>query len=107
MNSKELIRMLEEDGWRHVHTTGSHHHFKHPTKPNLLTVPHPKKDLPIGTVHSILKKPDSNESDFFTKNTVNLFFAHLNKNFLNQFNSSNSHFYIISVKFNYITFEKH
>ncbi|MEB0140323.1 MULTISPECIES: type II toxin-antitoxin system HicA family toxin [unclassified Undibacterium] len=56
MNSKELIRMLEEDGWRHVRTTGSHHHFKHPTKPNLLTVPHPKKDLPIGTVHSILKK---------------------------------------------------
>lgn len=55
MNSKELIRMLEEDGWKHVRTTGSHHHFKHPVKKPLLTVPHPKKDLPIGTVKSILK----------------------------------------------------
>jgi predicted RNA binding protein YcfA (HicA-like mRNA interferase family) len=55
MNSKDLIRMLEEDGWQHIRTNGSHHHFKHPVKKSLLTVPHPKKDLPIGTVKSILK----------------------------------------------------
>ncbi|WP_081884786.1 type II toxin-antitoxin system HicA family toxin [Paraburkholderia kururiensis] len=55
MNSSKLIRMLEEDGWREVRVTGSHHHFKHPVKKGLLTVPHPKKDLPIGTVKSILK----------------------------------------------------
>lgn len=34
---------------------GSHITLKHPTKPNLCTVPHPKKDLPIGTVSAILK----------------------------------------------------
>jgi predicted RNA binding protein YcfA (HicA-like mRNA interferase family) len=55
MNSSKLIRMLEEDGWFQVRVTGSHHHFKHPAKPGLVTVPHPKKDLPIGTTSSILK----------------------------------------------------
>lgn len=56
MNSSDLIRMLKENGWKHMRTTGSHHHFKHPEKPDLLTVPHPKKDLPTGTANSILKK---------------------------------------------------
>ncbi|HSD36071.1 MAG TPA: type II toxin-antitoxin system HicA family toxin [Rhodocyclaceae bacterium] len=55
MKSGELIRMLEEDGWKQVRTKGSHHHFKHPNKPNLVTVPHPKKDLPVGTINSILR----------------------------------------------------
>jgi predicted RNA binding protein YcfA (HicA-like mRNA interferase family) len=36
--------------------TGSHHHFKHEKKPGKVTVPHPKKDLPNGTVRSILKQ---------------------------------------------------
>jgi predicted RNA binding protein YcfA (HicA-like mRNA interferase family) len=55
MNSRDLIAMLEADGWELVRINGSHHHFKHPRKPNLVTVPHPKKDLPKGTWHSILK----------------------------------------------------
>ncbi|WP_454731517.1 MULTISPECIES: type II toxin-antitoxin system HicA family toxin [Cupriavidus] len=55
MNSSDLIRMLEQDGWKMVRTKDSHHHFKHPTKPLLVTVPHPKKDLPLGTVRNILK----------------------------------------------------
>ncbi|HDR9511688.1 addiction module toxin, HicA family [Burkholderia cepacia] len=55
MSSSELIRMLEADGWILVRTKGSHHHFKHPTKPGLATVPHPNKDLPMGTTKSILK----------------------------------------------------
>ncbi|VVE55133.1 addiction module toxin, HicA family [Pandoraea communis] len=55
MNSSKLIRMLEEDGWVLVRSRGSHHHFKHPVKQLLITVPHPKKDLPLGTVRSILK----------------------------------------------------
>lgn len=56
MNSTDLIRMLKENGWVHIRTKGSHHHFKHPEKQNLLTVPHPKKDLPTGTANSILKE---------------------------------------------------
>ncbi|MCG9084096.1 type II toxin-antitoxin system HicA family toxin [Laribacter hongkongensis] len=56
MNSGKLIRLIEDDGWKLVRTTGSHHHYKHPTKPGLVTVPHPKKDLPAGTVNSIKKQ---------------------------------------------------
>ncbi|MCT9977809.1 type II toxin-antitoxin system HicA family toxin [Acinetobacter sp. I-MWF] len=56
MKSLELIKMIEADGWYEVRVKGSHHHFKHPTKEGLVTVPHPKKDLPAGTVKSILKQ---------------------------------------------------
>ena len=55
MNSSHLIRMREEAGWRLVRTRGSHHHYKHPSIPGLVTEPHPTKDLPMGTVNSILK----------------------------------------------------
>ena len=61
MNSSHLIRMLEEDGWRLVRVTGSHHHFKHTAKWGFVTVPHPKKDLPIGTSKSILKAAGLNQ----------------------------------------------
>jgi predicted RNA binding protein YcfA (HicA-like mRNA interferase family) len=56
VKSLDLIKMIEADGWYQVRVTGSHHHFKHPTKKGLVTVPHPKKDLPSGTVKSILKQ---------------------------------------------------
>lgn len=55
MNSIQLIKRLEDDGWYLVRVKGSHHHFKHPEKPGLVTVPHPKKDLPVGTLKSVLK----------------------------------------------------
>jgi predicted RNA binding protein YcfA (HicA-like mRNA interferase family) len=53
-NSRELIRLVEAHGWAHVETTGSHNHFKHPDRPGKMTIPHPKKDFPAGTVRSIL-----------------------------------------------------
>ena len=56
MKSADLIRQLKADGWVLVYVVGSHHQFKHPTKPGKVTVPHPKKDLPPGTVRSILKQ---------------------------------------------------
>lgn len=55
-SSKELIKIIQQDGWYIVRTSGSHHQFKHPTKPGLVTIPHPKKDLPIKTVKNILKQ---------------------------------------------------
>ncbi|MCB1174484.1 MAG: type II toxin-antitoxin system HicA family toxin [Leptospiraceae bacterium] len=48
--------MLKQDGWVLHNAKGSHHQFKHHKKPGKVTVPHPKKDLPIGTVSSILKQ---------------------------------------------------
>jgi predicted RNA binding protein YcfA (HicA-like mRNA interferase family) len=53
MNSRDIIRALERDGWKQVRVTGSHFHFRHPTKPGVVTVPHPRRDVPIGTVRSI------------------------------------------------------
>lgn len=55
MSSRDLIKTLQADGWRHVRTVGSHHHFRHPAKPGTITVPHPKKDLKTGTLRAILK----------------------------------------------------
>jgi len=53
MNSRSLMNLLEADGWTLVAVKGSHHQFKHPTKPGRVTVPHPQKDIPIGTERSI------------------------------------------------------
>ncbi|MDU9390046.1 type II toxin-antitoxin system HicA family toxin [Pseudomonas sp. zfem002] len=56
MDSRKLIARIEADGWYLVQTRGSHHHFKHPWKAGLVTIPHPKKDLLAKTVSSILKQ---------------------------------------------------
>lgn len=53
MNSRDVIKALEAEGWTLKRVTGSHHHFMHPAKPGVVTVPHPKKDLPLGTLRSI------------------------------------------------------
>jgi predicted RNA binding protein YcfA (HicA-like mRNA interferase family) len=46
----------KKDGWYLVHTVGSHQQYKHPTKKGRVTVPHPKKNIPIKTVRSIFKQ---------------------------------------------------
>lgn len=53
MRSAEIISKLEADGWRVVGQSGSHVQLKHPTKPGRVTVPHPKRDVAIGTLKSI------------------------------------------------------
>jgi predicted RNA binding protein YcfA (HicA-like mRNA interferase family) len=55
-SSREIVRRLVADGWVLVRVKGDHHQFKHPTNPGLVTVPHPKKDLPIGTLRSIYRQ---------------------------------------------------
>lgn len=55
-SSKEVIKMLKADGWYEVNVVGSHHQFKHPTKPGRTTVKHPEKDIPIKTLKSIEKQ---------------------------------------------------
>ncbi|MCQ4363030.1 type II toxin-antitoxin system HicA family toxin [Mycobacterium gordonae] len=55
-SSRSLIEILESEGWYLVEIAGSHHQFKHKSKPGKVTVPHPKKDLPIKTVNNILKQ---------------------------------------------------
>lgn len=56
MNSRDVIAALKADGWREVNRVGSHAQFKHDQKPGRVTIPHPSKDLPIGTLKSIEKQ---------------------------------------------------
>jgi predicted RNA binding protein YcfA (HicA-like mRNA interferase family) len=50
MRSRDVIRELQKDGWYEVNQVGSHKQFKHSTKKGRLTVPHPNRDIPIGTL---------------------------------------------------------
>ncbi|MCF0132563.1 MAG: type II toxin-antitoxin system HicA family toxin [Blautia sp.] len=52
-SSREVISMLKADGWYEVNVVGSHHQFKHPTKPGRTTVKHPCKDIPRPTLNCI------------------------------------------------------
>ena len=56
MNSKQVIKQLEADGWYLARVKGSHHQFKHPSKPGLVTVKHPDGDIPIQTLYSIQRQ---------------------------------------------------
>jgi len=54
---REIIREIEEDGWVGVRQTGSHRHFRHPSKPGTVTVPSQMGDeLAKGTVGNIGKR---------------------------------------------------
>jgi predicted RNA binding protein YcfA (HicA-like mRNA interferase family) len=54
---RDVIRMLEKDGWILDRTRGSHRQFKHPAKPGLVTVAgKASDDLARGTENSILKQ---------------------------------------------------
>lgn len=52
-SSREVIAILKNDGWYEVTCEGDHHQFRHPTKKGRVTVPHPKKDVSIGTLKGI------------------------------------------------------
>lgn len=52
-SSRQIIKMLISDGWYEVGCDGDHHQFKHPLKKGRVTVTHPPKGIPIGTLKSI------------------------------------------------------
>mgnify|MGYP003578456202 CR=1 FL=1 len=56
MNSKEIIKQLEQAGWVLRNVKGSHHVYEHPDRPGHISVPHPKKDLGIGLAQKLLKQ---------------------------------------------------
>ena len=56
MKSREVIKRIEAEGWFEVRQQGSHRHFRHPTRPGTVTVPHPKSEMPVGTIKSIEKQ---------------------------------------------------
>jgi len=59
---REIIKIIEADGWYLVTTRGSHRQYKHPDKPGRITIAgHPSDDLAPGTLHSILKQAEREE----------------------------------------------
>ena len=57
MKYRDLIKLVEQDGWDWKRTTGSHRIYKHPIKPGIVVVAyHGTKDVPEGTLKSILKQ---------------------------------------------------
>ena len=57
MKVRELIKVLEEDGWYQARMKGSHRQFKHNDKSGTVTIAgKPSSDIPKGTLNSVLKQ---------------------------------------------------
>jgi len=58
MNTRQVINLIEDDGWRYDYTSGGHMQFKHPVKPGKVTVPFhgANKDMNPRTVKSIKRQ---------------------------------------------------
>ncbi len=57
MKVRDVIRMVEKDGWYQVAQRGSHRQFKHSSKPGKVTVAgHPSEEVALGTYNNILKQ---------------------------------------------------
>lgn len=56
LDSWDVMVLLKADGWVEVAQKGSHKQFKHPSKPGRVTLPHPRRDIPLGTLRSIWRQ---------------------------------------------------
>jgi predicted RNA binding protein YcfA (HicA-like mRNA interferase family) len=57
MKVRDLIKLIETDGWYLVATKGSHRQYKHSMKSGRVTIAgHPGDDLAPGTLNSVLKQ---------------------------------------------------
>ena len=57
MKVRDIIKMIEDDGWYIVATRGSHRQYKHPTKLGRVTIAgNPNHEVAPGTLNSILKQ---------------------------------------------------
>ncbi|MGB8579757.1 MAG: type II toxin-antitoxin system HicA family toxin [Candidatus Sulfotelmatobacter sp.] len=57
MKVRDVIKTLEDNGWRLARTKGSHRQYHHPSKPGTVTVAgHASVDIPAGTLNNILKQ---------------------------------------------------
>ncbi|OGW13307.1 MAG: addiction module toxin, HicA family [Nitrospirae bacterium GWA2_42_11] len=57
MKVRDIIKLIEADGWYKIDTKGSHMQYKHPAKSGRVTIAgHSNDDLAPGTLNSILKE---------------------------------------------------
>ena len=62
MKVRQIIKILEQDGWYLKRTRGSHRQYKHPNKSGTVTVSGKLSvDIPVGTLKSIYKQAQINE----------------------------------------------
>lgn len=65
MKVRDVIRLIEADGWSLVTSRGSHWQFKHPYKKGRVTIAgKPDLDLHPKTLKSILKQADLKENEY-------------------------------------------
>ena len=55
-SSRDVMKILLEDGWVEINCVGDHHQFKHPTKKGKVTLRRPVKDLGVRDLKSIEKQ---------------------------------------------------
>ena len=57
MKVRDIIKLIEADGWHVVATKGSHRQYKHAKKPGRVTIAgHPSDEMAPGTLNSVLKQ---------------------------------------------------
>lgn len=62
---REAIRIVEQDGWYHVRTRGSHRHFHHPEKPGTVTIAgNLGRELDTRRWYSILQQAGLDRRDY-------------------------------------------
>jgi len=64
LTPKKVIKLLERHGFVLDHSTGSHRVYYHPEKRKRVTVPFHRKDIPKGTLASILKQAGIDREEF-------------------------------------------
>jgi len=67
LTPKKMISILRQKGFEKDHVTGSHFIFRHSLNNKRVTVPFKIKDLPKGTIISILKQAEINKKDLIKK----------------------------------------
>jgi predicted RNA binding protein YcfA (HicA-like mRNA interferase family) len=64
MKVRDLIRLIEADGWFLVRTTGSHRQFHHPAKPGTVTIAgNPASEVPPKTLASVFRQAQIRRSE--------------------------------------------
>ncbi len=64
LTSKKVLTILQENGFEIDHTTGSHHIMYHPISKKRVTLPYHSKDLPKGTLFSIIRMSGISRDSF-------------------------------------------
>jgi predicted RNA binding protein YcfA (HicA-like mRNA interferase family) len=64
MKIRDVIKIIEADGWFQVYQKGSHRQYKHPVKKGRVTIAgHPGDDLAPGTLNSVFKQAGIKKSE--------------------------------------------